>query len=66
MIRSYATAEYGAAFKVGDRVEHTRDQDYTGTIVRIEENLLSFDVLWDGCDEIDFVWCDRVRHIEPS
>lgn len=60
MIKGHASGQEG--HKVGDRVCHYRDDSLMGTIVIVEENMLSCMVEWDhmlGCG-LDFQWSNKL------
>lgn len=46
--------------EVGERVVHYRDPDLRGAVTVVEENRLSVMVRWDGDEEDDFQWADKV------
>jgi len=58
---SYATSLENHA--VGDRVEFYKDSGMIGSIVHVEDNKLSCMVLWDGDNELDFQWSNKLRKI---
>jgi len=60
MIKTYASGQEG--HKVGDRVQHYRDDSLVGTIIIIENNRLSCMVAWDDYLELDldFQWSNKL------
>ena len=61
MTKAHATVHEG--HKVGDRVYHYRDDSLVGTILIVEENMLSCMVEWDHMlgHGLDFQWSNKLR-----
>lgn len=47
-------------WEVGDRVVHRKDSDLLGTVVSVDDPALSVMVLWEGADEPDFQWNEKL------
>ncbi|HZL96828.1 MAG TPA: hypothetical protein VFB99_24445 [Vicinamibacterales bacterium] len=50
----------------GDRVVHRRDPYMTGTVSIVEKNELSVMVRWDGDDEGDFQWSNKLVPLQEQ
>lgn len=46
--------------EVGERVLHVKEPTLRGEVVEVEDNRLSVMVLWDGDEEPDFQWANKV------